>query len=128
VRSKREEEVQAGSRKLARASASIAALLVPLVLAVPSWAAVPSVIASSAQPPTITSFSPTSGAAGVKVTIKGTNLAKATKITFNGKAAKAITDTATKIVTKVPSGATTGKIKVVTAGGSATSRSKFKVT
>src|SRR3984957_16953793 len=40
-----------------------------------------------ATPPTITSFSPASGAPGTKVTIKGTNLAGATSVTFKGKTA-----------------------------------------
>ncbi len=78
--------------------------------------------------PTITSFTPTSGAVGTKVTIKGTNLSTASSVTFNGTTAKILTDTATKITTKVPSGATTGKIQVTTLGGTATSATKFKVT
>jgi hypothetical protein len=82
-----------------------------------------------AAAPTITSFSPASGAPGVTVTIVGTNLTDATKVTFGGVAATVISvDKATKIVVKVPTGAKTGKIKVVTAGGTATSRTKFTVT
>jgi hypothetical protein len=80
------------------------------------------------QPPTITSFSPKSGPVGTVVTIKGTNLSGATKVTFNGKAATITSDTATKIKVKVPSGATTGKIQVTTPGGKVKSTSNFTVT
>jgi hypothetical protein len=63
------------------------------------------------------------------VTIKGTNLANATSVTFNGVAATTIKkDTATKIKVKVPTAATTGKIEVTTGAGTATSTTKFKVT
>lgn len=78
--------------------------------------------------PKVTSFTPTSGAPGKKVTIKGTNLKGATSVSFDGTAATILTDSATKITVDVPSGAKSGQIKVVTAFGTATSKSKFKVT
>jgi YVTN family beta-propeller protein len=78
--------------------------------------------------PTITSFSPASGPVGTVVTIKGTNLSGATKVTFNGVKGTITKDTATKIKVKVPSGATTGKIKVVTPGGRAKTATAFTVT
>lgn len=84
---------------------------------------------SSPSPPTISSFSPTSGAPGITVTIDGTNLENATLVSFNGVAATTIKkDTDTKIKVVVPPTATTGKIKVTTPGGTATSSSAFKVT
>jgi hypothetical protein len=81
-----------------------------------------------APAPTITSFSPSSGPVGTKVTIKGTNLSGATKVTFNGTAATIVSDTATKIVVHVPAGATTGKIVVETPNGKAESATSFTVT
>ena len=93
-----------------------------------AWSQGSDVTSLTAGPPTITSFSPTSGPVGTKVTIKGTGLAKASKVTFDNKVAKPTSDTATKIVVKVPTGAATGKIKVTTAAGTAASSSKFKVT
>ena len=84
--------------------------------------------ASENATPTITSFTPTSGPIGTKVTIRGTNLSDATKVTFNGSVATTSSDTATKIVVHVPTGATTGKIKVKTPGGTAKSATKFTVT
>lgn len=82
----------------------------------------------TAPAPTITSFSPPSGPVGTKVTITGTNLSGATKVTFNGTAAIIKSDTATTIVVHVPTGATTGKIKVKTPSGTAKSATKFTVT
>jgi hypothetical protein len=78
-------------------------------------------------PPTITSFSPTSGPVGTVVTIKGTNLEGATKVTFNGLSGTITTDTDGKIKVKVPVGATTGKIKVVTPGGNVKTATAFTV-
>jgi hypothetical protein len=86
------------------------------------------VTVDGATPPTITSFSPTSGAPGTKVTIKGTNLNGATSVTFKGKSAVISKDTATELVVKVPAGAATGTITVTTPSGVATSTKKFKVT
>src|ERR1700722_18322249 len=94
-----------------------------------SLCGVPAVAASAASTPepTIKSFSPSSGTPGTEVTITGTNLADATKVTFNGEKAKVISKAATKIVADAPAGATTGKIKVKTAGGTSTSVSEFTV-
>jgi hypothetical protein len=78
--------------------------------------------------PTITSFSPASGPVGTTVTIKGTNLSSATKVTFSGVVAVIISNTATKIKAEVPAGAHSGKIKVVTPAGSVNSATSFKVT
>jgi hypothetical protein len=77
--------------------------------------------------PTITKVAPTSGPVGTVVTLKGTNLSGATKVTLNGVKASIITDTATKIKVKVPSGATSGKIKVTTAGGTVKAATPFAV-
>lgn len=61
-------------------------------------------------------------------TISGENLSGATAVTFNGTAAAIISNTATKIVTTVPTGATTGHVLVTTAAGTATSTATFTVT
>jgi uncharacterized protein (TIGR03437 family) len=78
--------------------------------------------------PTISGFSPPSGPVGTTVTISGSNLANATTVKFNGVAAAVLTDSAGQITAKVPVGATTGKISVTTAGGTATSATNFTVT
>jgi hypothetical protein len=61
------------------------------------------------------------------VTIKGTDLAGATKVTFNGTVATILFDKAGKIDAYVPAGATTGYIKVKTPSGTARSDSEFTV-
>jgi uncharacterized repeat protein (TIGR02543 family) len=78
--------------------------------------------------PTITTFTPTSGPVGTIVTIKGTNLSGATKVTFNGVKGTITKDTAMRLKVKVPSGATTGKIKVITPGGKVKTATVFTVT
>src|SRR2546425_6739622 len=66
-------------------------------------------------PPTITSFTPTSGPAGTSVAISGTNFSGATAVTFNGVSAPGFTvNSATAIQAQVPAGATTGPIGVTT--------------
>src|SRR6185295_13985558 len=80
------------------------------------------------QPPTITSFSPTSGPVGTAVTINGTNFTGATAVRFNGTLASFTIVSATVINTTVPAGATTGRITVTTPGGTATSAPDFTVT
>jgi hypothetical protein len=69
--------------------------------------------------PTITSFTPTCGPVGTSVSITGTNLLDASDsagaVTFNTTAALAASVvSATQITASVPSGATTGKVKVDT--------------
>jgi IPT/TIG domain len=83
--------------------------------------------------PTITSFTPTCGPVGTSVSITGTNLLDASDsagaVTFNTTAALAASVvSATQITASVPSGATTGKVKVDTGvGTAATSTADFVV-
>ena len=76
-------------------------------------------------PPTITSFTPTSGGVGTLVTITGTNFTGASAVKFNGTSAVFSVDSATKITATVAIGTTTGKISVTTVGGTATSIDLF---
>jgi hypothetical protein len=62
------------------------------------------------------------------VTIEGLNfVAGGTTVTFNGVAATGVSAAPTQISVTVPAGATSGRIGVATAGGSATSSSDFTV-
>ncbi|GGE97198.1 hypothetical protein GCM10011383_04930 [Hymenobacter cavernae] len=80
------------------------------------------------SPPTITSFTPTSGTAGTSVVLTGTNFTGATSVKFNGTAAASYTvNSATQLTAIVPAGATTGTISVVTPGGTVTSTQSFNV-
>ena len=71
--------------------------------------------------PTVTSLSPTSGAAagGTTVTITGTALAGATNVMFGGTAGTILTNTATQITARSPDRATGGTVDVTvtTVGG-----------
>jgi uncharacterized repeat protein (TIGR03803 family) len=70
---------------------------------------------------------PTSGKVGTKVIILGNKLKGTTSVTFNGTAAVFKVISRTLIKTTVPTGATTGKVKVTTPGGTLTSNVKFQV-
>ena len=78
--------------------------------------------------PTITSFSPASGAPGTSVVITGTNFTGATAVRFAGTTATYTVNSPTQITAVVPSGASTGAISVTTPTGTATSSSSFTVT
>lgn len=78
--------------------------------------------------PTVTSFSPHSGAVGTLVTINGTGLTQTTKVTFSGNKAAAFTVVSdSRITATVPTGAVTGKITITTKGGTAKTAAAFTV-
>ena len=80
-------------------------------------------------PPTITSFSPTFGAQGSSVTITGTGFSGITSVSFNDVNATTYSVvSSTQINATVPSNATSGKIKVANAIGTATSANTYYVT
>ena len=80
-------------------------------------------------PPTISSFSPTSGPVGTPVVINGTGFTGATAVHFfNNQTATYTVNSDIKISTSVPSGATTGPITVNAPGGNVTSTASFTVT
>jgi hypothetical protein len=84
--------------------------------------------ATPASPPTIASFTPMSGPVGTVVTITGSNFVGASAVTFNLTAASYTVVSDSQIQATVPAGASTGRIRVITAGGTATSGSDFTVT
>lgn len=76
--------------------------------------------------PTIGSFSPAQGAADTLVTVNGANFSGATAVSFNGMPASSfLVASATQLTARVPVGATTGRIRVSTPGGTAESASDF---
>lgn len=79
--------------------------------------------------PTISSLSPSSGAVGALVTIKGTNFQPTqgdSTVSFNGTAAVPTTWSATQIKALVPAGATSGYV-VVTVFGLASNGKNFTI-
>lgn len=73
---------------------------------------------SIASAPTCSGMTPVTGPAGTTVTISGNNLSTAS-VAFNNTSASISSNTATTIVTSVPTSATTGNVVVSTSGGSA---------
>jgi hypothetical protein len=79
--------------------------------------------------PQISSFSPTTGAAGTTVVIDGESFTGATEVVFAcEKKATFTVDSDTKITATVPAGAMNGAINIVTPGGSVGSPTSFTVT
>ncbi len=70
--------------------------------------------------PTISSFTPTSAAAGATVTITGTNLTGATAVSFGGTAAVSFTVVNSTTITAVVGSGATGTLSVTTPFGIAT--------
>jgi uncharacterized repeat protein (TIGR03803 family) len=70
---------------------------------------------------------PVLGSEGTHVTILGTDLKGATRVTFNGTPASFKVVSAAEITTKVPPNATTGFVEVVTPGGTLYSNGYFQV-
>jgi RHS repeat-associated protein len=95
-----------------------------------------SVTLSSAPPPTITSFSPTSGPIGTEVTVTGSNFTASgtatpgvtlTQLGGGSIAAPVASFTATSLSFVIPAGATSGAVTVTTSGQSVTSTSSLSV-
>jgi hypothetical protein len=78
-------------------------------------------------PPTITSFTPTSGPTGTSVVITGTAFTGASSVKFNNTTATYTVNSATQITATVPVSATSGVISVTTPGGSVNSSGSFTV-
>jgi hypothetical protein len=78
--------------------------------------------------PTITAFSPSSGAIGTLVTITGTNMSSPATFTIGGKPAIVISNTGTQLVGMVMPGSTAGGVSITNADGTATSSANFAVT
>ncbi len=83
---------------------------------------------TSTAVPTITGLLPSSGSVGTPITITGTHFTGATVIKFNISPTTSFTILSpTQISATVPSGATTGKVSVVTPAGTAVSLPDFEV-
>ncbi len=80
------------------------------------------------NPVAVSGLSPASGRTGTPVVIRGSALAGATAVTFNGVAADRFTvDNPGQVTAVVPAGATTGPVRVTTPDGAASSADDFTV-
>jgi uncharacterized repeat protein (TIGR03803 family) len=79
-------------------------------------------------PPQITKFAPASGPVGSTVSISGASFSQTTEVTFNGTATTFTVKSDKLVTATVPTGATTGKIAIVSPGGTATTFMTFTVT
>jgi len=70
---------------------------------------------------------PTSGMVGEVVKILGTDLTNATSVSFNGAGAVFEVVSSSEITATVPTGATTGRVQVITPRGTLTSNVPFRV-
>jgi len=82
------------------------------VLSLTTWTSDPVTVTVS-NPPTIASFTPSSGPVGTSVTISGTNFTSATSVQFNGVSAGFTASSATTITATVPAGATLGVVGAI---------------
>jgi protocatechuate 3,4-dioxygenase beta subunit len=81
--------------------------------------------------PSITGFTPSSGAAGTTMVITGLNfsaIASSNAVAFNGTAATVTSATSTQLTVTVPAGATSGAITVTVNNKTGTSTSAYAVT
>ncbi len=80
--------------------------------------------------PSISGFSPSSGAVGASVTITGSHFTGVTDVRFSGTSVGTgnfTVNSDTQITATVPAGANSGRISVTTPGGTATSPGSFTV-
>jgi YD repeat-containing protein len=104
----------------------------PITVATPTGTASSSTafIVEAAKVPTITGFTPGIGSAGTAINIAGTNFEPSksdNKVSLNGRAATTSSATTTGITASVPPSASSGKITVATAYGTAVSSADFFV-
>lgn len=78
--------------------------------------------------PTISSFTPTSGATGASVVITGTNFTGATAVYFGGTLAQSFTVNSATQVTAIVGNGSTGYVSVTTSGGTVSSTGTFTFT
>jgi uncharacterized repeat protein (TIGR02059 family) len=82
----------------------------------------------SGAAPKITSLSATSGLVGATITITGTGFSTVTRVQFGTKSTTSFTATSTTITVGVPTGATRGRVMVVSPTGTAMAAQIFTVT
>ena len=93
----------------ARVALRIAASLLCTLNVLPLHAAIPVIVRPTSPPPQIlpriNSFTPLVGAVGTRITITGVNLSSVVSVQIGGVAAPLLAQSATSVVTSVPTGA-----------------------
>ena len=108
-----------GRARLARFGAIVTgASLLVVVMASPAFA----------DAPIVTSFSPANGPVGTTVTVNGDHFNGTTSVTFANVSAAFTLNSDNKLTATVPSGFTSGTIKVMNSAGTGESSSAFTVT
>lgn len=80
------------------------------------------------QAPSIDSFTPTSARTGTRVTLTGSHFTGATAVSFGGiVSTEFVTHSDTRMTVRVPSGAVSGRIRVIAPSGTAVSVGVFAV-
>ena len=82
---------------------------------------------TSSTPPSISSFTPTSGPFASNVTITGVNFNNVTAVKFNGASASFTVKSSTQIIATAPNVSSIGPISVITTSGSAASLGSFNI-
>ena len=95
----------------------------PVTITTPQGSVTSSAILIILAPPTVSSFSPTSGPTGATVTISGSHLGGSPSVKFNGVPANVVTSSDNSLTVQVPSLATSGPITVTTSDGTVTTGS-----
>jgi uncharacterized repeat protein (TIGR01451 family) len=83
---------------------------------------------TTGAPPSITGFSPASGAVGGNIVVTGTGFGSASAVTVNGVSAPFVMNSATEITATVSANSTLGLVSVTTPAGTAVSSNNFIVT
>jgi hypothetical protein len=99
----------------------------PITVVTPSGTAKGPSFTVTTPAPSVSDFGPTAGAAGTVVQIGGSRLGGTTGVRFNGTPAEFTIVSDSQITARVPSGATSGPVTVVTPQGTATSAGSFTV-
>lgn len=99
----------------------------PIVVTTPSGSARSASSFIVVAPPTVAGFSPGSVGVRATVTVSGTNLAATTTVTVNGTSAAFSASSDSRLTFTVPTGATTGLIRITNAAGSATSAAPLSI-
>ena len=109
------------------ATVSASATTGPITVTTTNGTATSTGIFTVVPAPSIAGFTPSSAPVGAQIAINGNNLTGATNVTFNSVSAVFVVNSATQILANVPTGNSSGLIRVSTPGGTASSAGVFSL-